>query len=108
MSTASRASIASSVGSRASVFSAVSMVPHQEDEGEQNGGGQKKFRGVRSIQMPFLRVDMAEKEESTEDQEQRELEEERLRAVKSRTLDFPARYGNHGNTLGAYGGSMQS
>ena len=87
LSTASRASVAS-LGPRASVFS-VSSVHQQEDYGDQ--GGQKKFRGVRSIQMPFLRVNMAEKEENQEEVEQRMLEEERLRALSGLYATSPPR-----------------
>ena len=89
LSTASRASIAS----RAFVFSIAGTGPAGDQGEEDQGGGQKKFRGVRSIQMRGLRVDMTEKEESIEDLEERALEEERMRMLSGLYATSPPRSG---------------
>ncbi|QDZ21667.1 hypothetical protein HOP50_06g41950 [Chloropicon primus] len=95
LSTASRASVISHV-SRASVISTPQHIHAPAEDDSYQGGGQSKFRGVRSIQMPFLRVNMAEKEESKEDLEQRALEEERLRALSGLYATSPPRSGGSG------------
>ena len=89
----------SSTDRNASVSKQTGSTQPETKSSEGDGGATPKgFRGVRTIQMPFLRVDMSENEASREEQEQLKMEQERLRMLSGLYASSPPRGGEGRDT----------